>query len=65
MSILGWIVVGIAFVGLHVVMHRGHSIPGNGRDHSHGAGGCCGGHADAGSHDEGPARHREEASRSE
>jgi hypothetical protein len=50
---------------LHVVMHRGHSIPGNGRDHSHGAGGCCGGHADAGSHDEGPARHREEASRSE
>ena len=65
MSILGWIVVGIAFVGLHVVTHRGHSIAGDGRGHSHGAGGCCSGQAKAGSHEVRHPRHREEAFRSE
>lgn len=65
MSILGWIVVGIAFVGLHVVMHRGHSIAGDGRGHGHGAGGCCGGHAAAGSHDGGHARRHEKTSSQE
>lgn len=64
MSILGWIAVGIAFVGLHLVMHRGHSILGGGRGHGHGSGGCCGGHAGGGPH-EGEHPHGVEASQQE
>ncbi len=62
MSILGWIAVGFAFVGLHVVMHMGHSIPGGGRGHSHGSRGCRGGHAEVGSHNGGHARRHDETS---
>ncbi len=44
MGTLGWIVVGIAFVGFHLVMQRGHSIMGGSEPRAHGGlGGCCGG----------------------
>lgn len=45
MSTIGWIVIGAAFLGLHFVMHRGHSAGGHGDHarHRDAVGGCCGG----------------------